>query len=606
MKETFFIQQNKQKWEEFETEFAKEKKDPEKLSSLFVQITDDLSYSRTYYPNRSVKIFLNNLAQKVFTSIYRNRARRRKKFFAYWKEEIPKIMYESRMRLLFAFLLFTISMSIGIISSIHDPGFPRQILGDAYVNMTEENIDNGDPMNVYKDADSTNMFFGITWNNLRVAFWCFILGIFLGAGTAYIIIFNGIMLGVFQYFFIERDLFAESFLTIWVHGALEICAIVISGAAGFELGKGILLPGTYSRLQSFRISAIRGIKVFTGIIPIIIIAGFNESFLTRYTEVNDWVRGTLIAIEFAFMFFYYVYFPWKKSKTGFAVKERQEELPPALEMQFRFDTIKTGASVFADGFLLFGKYYAAIIKVSALISISFFFVFLFFIQGTDYFNSTSNILQKMLLLLDMKNNVSRFALNTFMIGMAFSFFSYCVIATKEGTTLSFKKYLTHLLRNSIPCFSAAALLVLLCSINGNIRFLLTILAFPYLCLYVAQGTSGKGLKQKFSLIFFRTNIGYLFLVSAAFILLSCVILILSNLGLSQLLLEILEFNLPFDEQVKQTLLRSILAVIITFEAILLFSIFFFNMSFLHYSMLETRTAENLKQRIQQLKSVRPT
>ena len=65
MRETHFIEQNKEKWNEFEQRFVDES-DPEKVSNLFIQITDDLSYSRTYYPNRSVKIYLNNLAQKVF------------------------------------------------------------------------------------------------------------------------------------------------------------------------------------------------------------------------------------------------------------------------------------------------------------------------------------------------------------------------------------------------------------------------------------------------------------------------------------------------------------------------------------------------------------
>ena len=72
MRERKFIEQNKQKWREFERTLESNRKDPDKLSNLFVQITDDLSYSRTFYPNRSVRVYLNNLAQKVFYSIYKN------------------------------------------------------------------------------------------------------------------------------------------------------------------------------------------------------------------------------------------------------------------------------------------------------------------------------------------------------------------------------------------------------------------------------------------------------------------------------------------------------------------------------------------------------
>ena len=108
MRETSFIEQNKQKWGEFEQKFEKES-DPEKVSNLFIQVTDDLSYARTYYPNRSVKIYLNNLSQKVFQTIYKNKVRRRRKFQTFWTDELPQKMHDSRWQLLFTFTLFMIA-----------------------------------------------------------------------------------------------------------------------------------------------------------------------------------------------------------------------------------------------------------------------------------------------------------------------------------------------------------------------------------------------------------------------------------------------------------------------------------------------------------------
>lgn len=600
MKETIFIQQNKEKWEEFEQEFAKEKKDPEKLSSLFVQITDDLSYSRTYYPNRSVKIFLNNLAQKVFASIYRNKVRRRNRFVAYWKDEMPKIMFENRMRLLFAFLLFLISMAIGVVSSIHDPDFPRQILGNAYINMTEENIESGDPMKVYKDAASSDMFFAITWNNLQVAFWCFILGILLGAGTAYLIISNGIMLGVFQYFFIERDLFAESFLAIWVHGALEICAIVIAGAAGFELGKGILFPGTYSRMQSFRKSAIRGLRVFTGIIPVIIIAGFNESYLTRHTEVSDWVRGVLIAVEFAFMFFYYVYYPWKRSQTGFNVVERPEELPPSSSLIFKFDNIKTGGNIFSDAFLLFGKYYATILKCAALMAVVYISVFTFLLGGLHFFSADRNFITRIFFLLVPRGNIVMNVMNTILAAMLFALAAFCVKTEKNTTPFRLKNFISFFLRNSYLFIGASGLLILLLSINGSLWFLPALITFPYLCAFVMQASQAEKFTEKWKLLFLRINLGNLLLIYSAFILLSVIIIYLSNFGFTQFLLQIIQFNMTDNAEMQEIIMKSILAVILFFEIFILFIIFFFSMAFLFFSTKEITTAEHLKQRITQL------
>ena len=73
MRETNFIDQNKKKWKDFERVLDGQYKDPEKLKDLFIQVTDDLSYSRTFYSNRSVRVYLNNLAQRVFFSIYKSK-----------------------------------------------------------------------------------------------------------------------------------------------------------------------------------------------------------------------------------------------------------------------------------------------------------------------------------------------------------------------------------------------------------------------------------------------------------------------------------------------------------------------------------------------------
>ncbi|HUM48121.1 MAG TPA: stage II sporulation protein M, partial [Chitinophagales bacterium] len=294
MRETNFIKQNKEKWAEFEDVLKQEKKDPDKLSNLFVQITDDLSFSRTFYPNRYVRVYLNNLAQRTFLNIYKNKKEKRGRFLHFWKEELPLLVYQSRREFFLSLLIFLLSFSIGIFSSIHDHDFAALILGDNYVNMTTENIKSGDPMKVYKESNGMDMFLGITFNNLRVAFMTYVFGILYAAGTIAILLYNGIMVGTFQYFFIERDLFRESFLTIWMHGTLEISCIIIAGAAGLVLGKGLVFPGTYSRLQSLQLSARRSLKIMMGIAPIIVAAAIIESFFTRFTDAPDLARLCVI------------------------------------------------------------------------------------------------------------------------------------------------------------------------------------------------------------------------------------------------------------------------------------------------------------------------
>jgi uncharacterized membrane protein SpoIIM required for sporulation len=168
-------------------------------------------------------------------------------------------------------------------------------------------------MAVYKMEDEGSMFWGITINNIFVSFYVFVYGIFTSLASAYLLIKNGIMLGCFQYFFYERGLLWDSILAVWLHGTLEISAIIVAGAAGITMGNGWLFPGTYKRIVSFGRSAKRGVKIIIGTIPIFVVAGFIESFITRHTELPDGVRLTIILGSLGFVLFYYVIYPRKIS-----------------------------------------------------------------------------------------------------------------------------------------------------------------------------------------------------------------------------------------------------------------------------------------------------
>src|SRR5690606_38384023 len=138
-------------------------------------------------------------------------------------------------------------------------------------------------------------------------------------GTFYIMVQNAIMLGSFQYFFYEKDVFAESIRGIWLHGSMEIMAIVIEITAGFILGGSILFPGTYSRLQSLKIGFKNSFKLFISTMPFTICAGLIEGYITRYAlEMPNILNYLIILITLGCITFYYFIYPhiiYKKSIT---------------------------------------------------------------------------------------------------------------------------------------------------------------------------------------------------------------------------------------------------------------------------------------------------
>ena len=144
--------------------------------------------------------------------------------------EVPSAMHDARRELVASFIIFVVSALIGVVSAAGDPDFVRLILGNSYVDMTLNNIANGEPMAVYNGSSEFPMFLSITQNNIMVSFNCFAMGLLTSFGTGYMLLNNGIMIGAFQTFFYQHDLLWESFLAIWLHGTLEIWAIIVAGA----------------------------------------------------------------------------------------------------------------------------------------------------------------------------------------------------------------------------------------------------------------------------------------------------------------------------------------------------------------------------------------
>lgn len=320
MREAAFIKQNKEKWLKFESKiFGNSSTNPDELSSLYIHLMNDLAYAQTYYPKSKTILYLNNLAAKTFQKIYKSKHEDSNRIISFFKTEVPLIVYEYRRFLYYAFAFFFIFVAIGVISAMNDDSFVRLILGDSYVNQTLDNISKGDPLAVYKSGSNWGSHIGITLNNLKVGLYNYILGFFGGFGTLYVLFKNSVMLGAFQYFFYEQGVFWESVRGIWIHGSMEIFAIVVEAMAGLMLGASILFPGTYSRVESLKIGVKNSLKILLSTFPFTIAAGFLEGYITRYSNtMPNWLSVGIILITLGAIFYYYFIYPriiYKQTKT---------------------------------------------------------------------------------------------------------------------------------------------------------------------------------------------------------------------------------------------------------------------------------------------------
>ncbi len=599
MRETSFIRQNRDKWKEFERLLDGQSKDAEKLNELFVQVTDDLSFSRTFYPNRSVRVYLNGLAQRAFALIYKNRRTQRNRLLHFWMEELPRLVWEARREFALSFGIFALCMLIGALSCAMDSEFANVILGEGYVEMTKSNIELGDPMAVYKQQGQLSMSVGITVNNLMVAFLTFVMGAFFTIGTILVLVRNGIMVGVFQYFFIERGLFWDSFLTIWIHGTLEISAIVIAGAAGLTLGKGLVFPGTYRRIQAFQRSARRGLKIMVGIAPVIILAGFIEGFLTRYTEAPAVVRGVFIAVCFFFVAFYFVWYPWSKARAGFASPIKDAQIPPDSILPVDAAAVKSNGDIFSDTFTLAKKHAGALLGGAAATAGAY-AAAVFPLSG----KAPADLFQFPAGLFNMLGQVPRFFVNSGwpflpLAGMAWlaaiMALAFRVLDKETGQTRRFSGW---------DAFYLLPAAVMICCIfyTGNSFTFLLLLFLGQLAVLWAYVTyrekvhAGRGLLRMFRIL--GVQYGRSFGLSLLMLLVSTLFFSITDSALLWLYLDVITWVVHLPESAMAQFSAVLLTVLHLFMLGFLALLYCIGCGLLYHSMLEMQEAPALLQKIQ--------
>lgn len=312
MREVAFIKQNKEKWLGIEQVIdGKVKKNPDDLSSMYINLVNDLSFAQTYYPKSKTTVYLNYLSSRIFQRIYKTKRAEQNRLLYFFRTEVPMLVFRYRRYLFYAFGFFILFTLIGFISAYYDKEFVKIILGEGYVNMTIENIEKGNAVAVYGQGSTWGTAIEIIFNNLKVGVVLFILGVFGGIGTLFALLQNSVMLGSFQYFFAEHNALKDSARGIWLHGTFEIFSMVVEAMSGLILGASILFPKTFSRYQSFKLGFKDAFKIFLSTVPFTIIAGIIEGYVTRYAlKMPEFLNLVIIFGCLSVIGFYYFVYPY--------------------------------------------------------------------------------------------------------------------------------------------------------------------------------------------------------------------------------------------------------------------------------------------------------
>jgi uncharacterized membrane protein SpoIIM required for sporulation len=313
LREGLFIKKNKSRWERIRQDEAM---DADETARDFVHLLDDLSYAKTFYPGSRVTKYINALASRIYLGIYQNRKEENNLLLRFWKYGVPLTVYKHRRVMLFSFFIFFLFYTVGYFTAQQDPGFIREVFGNAYVDETEENIAKGNPFGIYQGGDPFFMWVGIMINNIIVSFTYFGKGLLLGIFPLVELGKESMRVGVFHYLFAAKGHGLGFFLAVMIHGLLELSAIVLSCGAGVVMGISWLFPGTQSRLTAFKQGVKDGVKIVVGLVPVLVLAAFFEGFVTRYYKMPVALNVLLLLCSAVFVVYYFLFYPIQLTRKG--------------------------------------------------------------------------------------------------------------------------------------------------------------------------------------------------------------------------------------------------------------------------------------------------
>lgn len=306
MREALFIKRNRNRWQQIQQNPSDH---PDEMAQEFIQLVEDLGYSKTFYPISKTTVYLNGTAAKKYLAIYQNKKEQGNRIVSFFKYTLPLIIAKHHRVLLISFCLFVLFVTIGFFSAKNDEGFVRQILGDDYVDMTMQNIKDGHPFGVYGYGNEFLSFVYIFINNVYVSMLEFGGGILLGYTTITGLMSNSIMVGAFEYMFYNNGLLKDSLLTIMIHGTIELSTFVIAAASGIVLAKSWLFPGTIKRIDALKQGAKEGLIIALSNIPMLFIAAFFEGFVTRHADMPLWLKLFIITLSLTIIIGYFIVYP---------------------------------------------------------------------------------------------------------------------------------------------------------------------------------------------------------------------------------------------------------------------------------------------------------
>jgi len=309
-----FVQKNSPKWEEYRQLLTRasgvglRRMSPgeiDRLVWLYRSVTGDLAKARSLWPDTAIERDLNSLASQGYSIIYQHGGTGPTRFIEFITDGFPRAVRRN-FRFIMASLLISVVFTVaGTFAHRIDERLPATIIPGRMLEHFQQELEENGRVDRDISFQDRSMFssFLIT-NNIRVSFNAFATGILFGIGTIYILALNGMVLGCIGLEFHAHGQLLNFLAFVMPHGVIELCAIIISGAAGLRLGYALLNPGEATRGESLKNGAAEAIELIFGVVVMLVIAGIIEGFFTPIKWIPDWTKLVFSGLLFSLLLIY--------------------------------------------------------------------------------------------------------------------------------------------------------------------------------------------------------------------------------------------------------------------------------------------------------------
>jgi uncharacterized membrane protein SpoIIM required for sporulation len=273
----------------------------QELGLLYRQTASDFATVREDVSNRQLSAYLNQLLGRSHNLIYHGQKTKVSGLLKFYGETYPRVFRETLPLTVLAFAIFAVTGMAAWVITMHDPAFANRLLGPQMMETIERREMWTHSIVTVKPLASS----GIMTNNLSVAFTTFALGITGGLGTIWMMVTNGLLIGVIGAATYQSGMALQLWSFVAPHGVLELPAIFIAGGAGLEIARGLLFPGLLPRRQSLAQAGGRASRLLLGTIPMLVIAGVIEGFFSpsdAAVSLKFIFSGVLFAALLSYLF----------------------------------------------------------------------------------------------------------------------------------------------------------------------------------------------------------------------------------------------------------------------------------------------------------------